>query len=591
MIRRALALLGAAVLLAPLVPAQNAPPDVILKAMVDELQRSRQLRVVDLDQPYYIEYSVEDAHTFSAAATLGGLIRSLTQHALVPQIEVRVGSYDFDDTDHLYSTYFAGERYDPVEWPVDKNYDVLRHDLWLATDRAYRTAIQAIARKRGTLRNVADASKLPDFAKEPPVTDILNSTIQPVNDQAWTKRVVSLSDIFSAYPQIMTSGVEAQVYQGTSYFVNSEGTEERTPDMLSQLRAEASTQASDGMLLHDAVIFQSLDINGLPSDLDLRRGVTAIAEEVKALAQAPVGDSYAGPVLFEGQAAAQLFAQLLGDNLRVPRRPLADPGRQVPFIPSEYEGKVGLQVLPAWMDVVDDPTQTEWRGHPLVGHYLFDMEGMPPKPVVLIENGVLKNYLMTRQPIQGFSGSNGHARLPGHYGAREAAIGNLFIKATNTESEADLKKQLIEMCKQRNKPYGILVRKLDFPTTASISELRADAAASMQSGGGPIPVSRPILAYRVYPDGHEELVRGLRFRGVSTRSLRDIVAASDQSYLFEFINNGAPLAMVGAPGFLAPSSVVSPSILFQELEFERPQEELSRPPLVPPPPLEPTPGS
>jgi len=210
------------------------------------------------------------------------------------------------------------------------------------------------------------------------------------------------------------------------------------------------------------------------------------------------------------------------------------------------------------------------------------MEGIAPKPVAVVEKGVLKNFLLTRQPVNNYTASNGRARLSGGFGTNASAIGNLFVNASATKPLAELKKQLIEACKQRNKPYGMLVRKLDYPSSAPVNEI----AAMMRVAGGTRPVSSPILVYRVYPDGREELVRGLRFRGLTSRVLRDIVAASDENYAFHFINNGAPLAYSGIGGFVAPATVVSPSLLLEEVEFEKPQEDLSRPPLVPPPPIE-----
>lgn len=253
------------------------------------------------------------------------------------------------------------------------------------------------------------------------------------------------------------------------------------------------------------------------------------------------------------------------------------------FLPSEFETKLGSRILPDWIDVTDDPTQAVWNGRPLVGYEPFDLEGVSGKAVPVVEKGVLKNFLTTRQPVKNFPASNGHARLPGAYGARSAAITNLFIKASQAVPEADLKKKLIEMCKERSKPYGMLVRKLDFPYSAGGAELRQLAASSAQSGGSVRPLSPPLLVYRVYPDGREELVRGLRFRGVSTRSLRDILGASEETALFEYVNNAAPLAMLGAGGVLAPTSVIAPGLLFEEIEFEFPQEQLPKLPVVPPP--------
>jgi hypothetical protein len=337
------------------------------------------------------------------------------------------------------------------------------------------------------------------------------------------------------------------------------------------------------MLVRDARTFQALEIDGLPPDAEMLKGIAEVGANLRALAHAPVGEASSGPVLFEPQAAAQLLAQLLGDNLRLPRKPVAEPGRNINFLPSELETKVGSRILPDWFDVVDDPKQTTWKGKPLVGFYEFDLEGVPAQPVSVIEKGVLKNFLTTRQPVKGFPTSNGHARLPGSYGNRSAAISSLFIKASRAAPLAKLKQQLIDLCKERGKPYGMLVRKLDYPFSAGFGELQSLAQGSQQSGGSVRPVSPPVLIYRVYPDGREELVRGLRFRGMSTRSLRDILAASEETALFEFVNNAAPLALLGAGGYLAPTSVISPALLFEEIELEIPQEQLPKRPIVSPP--------
>ncbi|MEI9815312.1 MAG: hypothetical protein WDO18_22865 [Acidobacteriota bacterium] len=205
----------------------------------------------------------------------------------------------------------------------------------------------------------------------------------------------------------------------------------------------------------------------------------------------------------------------------------------------------------------------------------------------IIEKGVLKNFLTTRTPVRNFPASNGHARLPGNYGSRSAAIGNLFVKANESKPLADLKTQMLMMVSQSGKPYGMIVRKLDFPYSGSTTELQAVIQANSQGGGAARPVSPPLLAYRVYPDGREELVRGLRFHGISARSLRDVQAASQETAVFEFVNTATLMALMGSGGYLAPTSVVSPGLLFDELELEVPREQLPKPPTVPPPTIQP----
>jgi len=560
--------------------------DVMLKAMQDELTRSRSLRIVDLDAPYYFEYRVEDASILSVNATLGGLLSSSESSLRIPTVNIRVGDYKFDNTNYVYSDYYGGTRYDSDRLPLENDYIALRQALWLSTDRAYKAAEEAIARKRAALKSVNLPDQLTDFTKAEPMQSVLAIKRVPVNEGQWKNRTVRLSEIFENYPQVLSSTVEFDSVQSTDYMVTSEGTVLRYPENLAYFRVRAYAQAPDGTPVRDATVFQAFDVNGLPADTDLRRGIAALAENVTALTRAPRGESYDGPVLFEAPAAAQLFGQLLGDNLKISRKPVAEPGRPLPYSETELETRLGSRILPEWMDVVDDPTQTEWRGHSLFGNYQFDLEGVSPKPLALIEKGVLKAFPLTRTPVlKGLEGTNGRARMPGGFGARSSGFGNLFVRATQTASASDLKKKLIDLCKERNKPYGMLVRKLDFPSSASVEELKRIAAGMSQSGGGTRPVSLPMLVYRVYPDGREELVRGLRFRGLSTRSLRDIMAASDESYVFDFIDAPVPFALMGAGGFMTSASVIAPSVLFDELEFEPVQQEVPKPPIVPPPPL------
>lgn len=564
-----------------LLPAQAQERDVVLRAMTEELERSRALRIVDLDPPYYIEYSIDDAENFSISATLGGKVDERRDRLRIPRVRVRVGDYKFDNTNYIFSDASRGSRFDGQQMPVEDDLFALRHHLWLTTDRAYKSAVEILARKRSALRNVASTEELNDFAKAEPTRMILPVDRRAVDVPAWRKRIVGLSGIFRAYPDVLLSSVDFDSVDSIFYFANSEGSMIRIPDGVAYVRVRATGLAHDGMTVRDAAAFHARRAAGLPSELDLRRGTIEVAENVRLLAQAPVGESYTGPVLFEARAAAQLFAQVLGGNLALRRRPVFDPGRTFQFPQSELEGRDGSRILPEWIDVVDDPTQTEWRGTPLFGHYPVDIEAVIPQPLTLVEKGELKNYLLTRQPVRGYEGSNGRARLPGSFGANAAGFGNLFIRASETVPFDQLKRQLIELCDRRNKPYGLLIRKLDFPTTASIDELRSLAAATR----GATPISPPLLAYRIYPDGREELVRGLRFRGLNVRTLRDILAASDEPYVFDFLNNAAPLAMSGAGGYVTNNSVIAPAVLIDDVELEKVQDELPKLPVVPPPPL------
>jgi TldD protein len=556
--------------------AQSPPSDPIFQAMRDEIDRARKLSLANLEAPYFVEYVIDEEESFAVSANLGGLLSRRKERFRSPDVQVRVGDYKFDNGNYVGSGFGGGSRYDLERFPLEDSYPLLRRYFWLMADSAYKSSVEAISRKRAAMRNMQQSELLNDFAHADPVKSVRPIKRLVVDEDQWAGRVRTLSAIFAQFPDVKNSGVELDVSEGGLHLVNSEGTEVREPEGTAVLRARALAQAPDGMSLRDAVTFHAVDAAHLPGDAELRRGVTALAENVVALAKAPKGEDYSGPVLFEGTAGAQIFAEVLARNLSLTRRPVAEGGRGGGAQNSELDGRMGARVLPDTFDVVDDPTQKEWRGRPLFGSYNVDREGVVPKPLRLIEKGVLKNYLLTRQPVRGYEGSNGRARLPGPYGSSSASISNLFVSTTEAVPVAELKKKLIELCRTRNKPYGIIVRKMDFPSTAGQDELRRMMGG--QQGGR--PVSMPVLVYKVYPDGREELVRGMRFRGFNVRSLKDILAAGDDSTVFEFMNNNAPFAMVGGAGFTTETCVVAPSILIDDLELHPAEEELPKLPVV-----------
>jgi predicted Zn-dependent protease len=559
--------------------AATGGDDVILRAMRDELARARTIHLANLEPPYFISYSLDDVDSYAVTATLGGIVSSRHDRFRFPDVEVRVGDYKFDNTNFAAGGFFSASRYD-LRFPLENDYGALRRYFWLSTDSAYKGAVQAYSRKRAALKNVAVSDQLDDFAHAQPVERLLPPQRQKFEDEPRQALARSLSAIFTGFPLIRESSVEDVVSQSIHYQVNTEGTELRYPDRLEYVRVRARAQAPDGMLLHDAIVFHTHDLGHLPAEAEMRRGVTALAGNLSKLAEAPMGETYNGPVLFEGEAAAQLFAELLGRNLAPTRRPVGE-GRGAFVTPSELEGRQGSRILPEFFTVVDDPTQTEYRGRPLFGHYEVDREGVVPQPLLLVEKGVLKNFLLTRQPVRGYEGSNGRALLPGPYGASTAGFGNLFVKAAETVPPAQLKKKLIEMCQNRGKPYGVVVRKLDYPSSASFQELRQMFGRGAQGAGQRgVP---PVLVYRIYPDGREELIRGVRLGGLNTRSLKDIMAAGDDETIFDFLDNAAPLALMGAGGFVTEAAVIAPSVLIDDLELHKIDEELPKLPIVPAP--------
>jgi len=527
-----------------------------------------------------VEYLLDESDSFSVSATMGGLLSRSRDHFREPDVHVRVGDYKFDNT-NSGGGGGGGSRYDLENFPMDDDYPVLRRYLWLETDSVYKGAVEAISRKRAAMRNINQNEQLNDFAHAEPVHLVLPFQKLNIDESTWVNRARTLSAIFVKYPDVKTSDVIMHADNGGYYVVNSEGTEVKVPEDVTYLRARATAQSADGMTLHDSVSFHALDAAHMPSELEMTRSITKVAEDVVAMAHASKGEDYNGPVLFEGDAGPQIFAEVLAKNLTLSRAAAGGRGAAAPN--SEFEGRKGARVLPDTFEVVDDPTQKEWRGKQLFGSFDADREGVLAKPLHLIEKGTLKDFLLTRQPVRGFEGSNGRARLPGAGQANTADISNLFVSSSETIPAADMKKKLIELIQSRNKPYGIIVRKMDFPSTAGIAELQLMLRGSP---GTAHPVSMPLLIYKVYPDGKEELVRGMRFRGFNAKSLKDILVVGDDSTAFDFLDSTVPFAAVaGQASYTTEVSVIAPSIIIDDLELHPVEEELPKLPVVPAPEL------
>jgi TldD protein len=581
---KTVALAFAALAVALVAGAQAPEPGPVLEAMRAEIQRSLQLKVPNLEAPYFIQYLVDEEDAFNVTADLGGVVSRRRNRFREATIRVRVGDYAFDNTNFGGGGFGGGSRYDLGQFPLEDSVPAMRRYFWLATDTSYKAAVEAIARKRAALKNVNASEQIHDFAHAEPMHHLTPFRKLAIDEEVWTNRVRALSAVFAQYPDVRASVVQIHAGEGGFYLANSEGTEVQEPEHVTYVQARATSQASDGMTLRDAITFSAIDPAHLAPEAEMRSATAAMAQNLVALAQSPKGEDYNGPVLFEGVAGAQIMAEVLARNLSLIRRPTAQGGRSGAVQPSELEGRLGARVLPDWMDVTDDPTPKEFHGRPLFGSYEVDREGVPARPLHLVEKGVLKSYLLTRQPMRGQEGSNGHARLPGNLGASAAAISNLFVTASETTPVSELKKKLIELCQARGLPYGIVVRKMDFPSSAALQDAQRLLGGSQ--GGNGHPVSLPILTYKAFPDGHEELIRGLRFRGFNARSLKDILAAGDDSVTFEFMENLAPFALIGAGGFTAEASVVAPSLLIDDLELHPLEDELPKLPVASPPAMQ-----
>ncbi len=556
--------------------------DQVLRAMSDELQRSKSLKLNELESPYFIQYISADAEQLVVSATLGGLTNSAKIRLRRPSLTVRVGGYAFDNTNSIFS---ATPHFGLL--PLDDDYLAIRTSFWRATDAVYKSAAGQITAKRNALREMSDPDKTPDLAPVQAVQIIEHISNTELDERSWDAIIRKVSARFTAHPEVLTSGVQMQAVASAYRLVNSEGTVLRTPQRLNEIQIRASAKAADGQRVWNNQFFTVEDLKQFPDEAKLNKVADEIAAETEALTKATLAEDYTGPVIFEQEAAAQMMAQVLTDAVTLHRKPLAPPGasfRAPQVLDSVWASRLGSKVMPDWITVFDDPTQEQYQRAPLAGHYTVDDEGVPAQRVSLVEKGTLKGFLLSRLPVRTFNASNGHGRLPGAFGSEEAVIGNLFVETSQPVAETQLKVKLLERVMAAGLKYGLIVRRLDFPSTATLGELQS-MARQLEDSGSARTLDQPLLAYRVYPDGREELVRGLRFREFSAKDLRDIEATSNQPYVLNYVNNGSSLNFADMRNEITSSSIVCPSLLFDSVELTRAENEVGSPPIVPPPSL------
>jgi len=592
--------MACALLMAGNAPAQVAQPgevDHTLRAMRDELQRSKErLCIENQERPFYIEYRLLDVDVKTVMAAFGALLNSTTSRNRFMSVDARVGDYLLDSSNFVSDDGFRGFIGSSGQVGIDRDYDSLRQDLWLATDQAYKEALVRLSRKRAYIQSLARPPDVPDFSRVEPLVMINPRLEADWTSRNWEDEAKAVSSIFRKYPELYGTRVTYYLIYTTQYLMNSEGTQVRVSRSLAGIEASADTQSGDGMRLHNFFSHYALKPADLPQASAVRDALERMSRELVALRASPPAPDYAGPVLFEAPASAALLAQMLGPSVAGARPPLAMQTMFEQMMErlggrSEWIGRLNTRVLPPGVTLRDDPTAKEFKGAPLIGSYDVDEEGVRAERVTLVEDGQLRNLLMSRRPGPEFGRSNGHGRAA-FLSEPKPTISNLFFEATQGESAADLRKKFIEACKLEGREWCLKVKRMDNPAlSVQRQDDFAEVFASMGGGGG-AGERPPLLVARVYvADGREELIRGAKILGLNLRALRKIEGVGNDPVAYAFFQNQAPgfagtaLGAFGSAQGGIPSTVIAPSLLLSDVEVRGARGEPRRPPLVPPPPL------
>ena len=582
--------------------AINADPDRTLAAMRDELERSRQrleLKIPDRNdpaQPSFIQYRILDLEVRSIVAQYGALIASQTGRNRLMSVDVRVGDYNLDSSNFISEEGFSGFLGSTGTVGIDRDYDSLRQDLWLATDQAFKAAVENFSKKQAFVSRLANAPSIPDFSPAPPLVSVEALRPPDWSGRNWEQEAKTVSASLRAFPQLYNSRVNYSLIYATTYLLNSEGTRIRSTRSLAAVEASLETESDDGMPLHNYVAIYRSRPADLPSADLVVKDVERAGQQLIALRAAPPAADYDGPILFEPRAAASLLAQVLGPSLSGARGPLAVQSAYDQLMDrlggrSEWTGKLGTRVFPASVSLVDDPTIKNFAGQELMGSYAVDDEGVRAGRAQVVENGILKDFLMSRRPGPDRDRSNGHGRAA-FLGDPRPMIGNLFFTASDGVPAAQLKTKFMDACKQNGNQWCLIVREMDNPVLG-ITDQNALSETVMGAASGAATGDRlPLLVYRVdAATGQERLIRGARLSGLTLRSLRSIAGIGSDGAVFNFTQSqqtgfaGTPLAAYGSANSGAPASVIAPSLLFEDMEVRGARGEPQRLPLVPPPPM------
>lgn len=547
----------------PELPAQaaqpgQAAPSPLLAAVQDELDR--EMGVIGKADPpaYFLSYTVTDSDRSEVTGSNGALLSSAQQRSRWLQGQVRVGGYQLDNTHRIGNDGpgFPGSFGEPI--PVDDDPAVLKRAMWRETETQYRAAAEAFIKvktgKDVQVQSVAQGA--PDFSQEKPQAYYGPRASYTLDRHPWEEKVRLYTHSFRSSASVLNSIVTFTAQAQNQYQVTSEGTKLQFGDVHYRLELFVQGKASDGMDLERYYNFDWVDPASAPEDKTVLAQCAILQKELEALSKAPLAEPYAGPAMLTGRAAAVFFHEVFGHRDEGFRQKDISEGQT-------FADKVGQLLLPNFISIVDDPTTAKLGSTVLLGNYRFDDEGIASQKVTLVDHGVLRNFEMSRQPLNGFPQSNGHGRrqvgLP-----PESRQGNLIVESSYKVTNARLRQMLIEEIKRQNKPYGLFFD---------------DISGGFTFTGRAQPQAfhvEPLVVYRVYPDGRpDELVRGVSIVGTPLVSLQKIMATGDTTEVF----NG----YCGAESGSVPVAAAAPPLLVSEMEVEKKQTSTDRPPILPPP--------
>ena len=548
--------------------ASSVSDESIFRAMKDEIDRSMSgLKIDGLEKPYFIEYRLEILSPFSLEASLGSVVSESANKMARLSVSVKVGDYKFDNSNffdvglNFFGSSDDQQRFKKRSVSFEPDYDYLRRELWLATDAAFKQSAELYSKKIATLKNKIRRDTTPYFLHSEPSQNSFIKDIPKLDTNKFRELLRKISFIFTDFPEINSSAVALEFIPRSVYYMNSEGTSFRSDDYYTGLEVVASTKTQDGMPLGDYYTAFSRYPENLPAAGQMLFLAKRLAKGLSFSYHAEaIEDDYNGPVLFYGNAAAELLAQHFLPNLVAQRKPVSEGGFSAGNNTLAFQRKIGGRVLPDFLSVSALPNMKKYSSTELLGNYEIDGDGLVPDSVLLVENGYLKNLLSSRVPTKKVMKSNAHKRE----GA--AMVSTIQFKSNgNTANRDSLKKKLIEICLERDLEYGIIVDRIINPNVFATTMYNSNPGLFpfMDSKGS----FMPTRLIKIYTDGREEFTRGLIGKNVNTRTFRDIILTSDESSAYNYLGRAVISPFISGGSQYVGSTVITPEFLLEDFEL------------------------
>lgn len=528
----------------------------VLTAMEQELNRSmKELKLEDYDKPYFISYLIKENTVNQIMAKFGSLILSERSKTRELFVDVRVGDYQLDNSVNGKSGSSSSYKRSSL-LPIENDIDAIRAVIWQITDDTYKKSLTQYFNKKAKKVQEVDKNNLPSFSKEKPSIHIGKERQLVFDKSEWEKKIKELSSIVKDYRELDDSTITFTAQKETVFFINSEKSKYITDDILYSINIDLSAISEDGNVINNFGSFHYKNIADIP-DLDsMKKEVKKVINEAYEIKNAKSINPINLPAILEPEAAGILFHEAIGHRLEGERQ-IDDTQGQT------FSERVGTQIIPSFLSIEDDPSLYDFNGGSLLGYFVYDDQGVKGKRVSLVKNGILRNFLLSRTPVKGFTNSNGHGRASNGR-APMARMSNLIIRSENEFSKQELKNLLIQEIKKQNKDFGIIIKKMTGgETNTSSYDFQAFKAT-------------PLLLYKVDPDtGEETPVRGVEIVGTPLISINKIIATGNNYKAF----NG----FCGAESGYVPVSTIAPSILITEIELQKITSEKEKKPILPPP--------